>query len=31
VEREVFINAAQAGDEMVLECADGSLGGIATM
>ena len=31
VEREVFVDAAQSSNEMILECADGAFGGIAAM
>jgi hypothetical protein len=31
VEREVFVNAAKASNEMILEGADGSFGGIAAV
>jgi hypothetical protein len=31
VEGEVFVDAAQASNEMILEGADGSFGGIATV
>lgn len=31
MEREVWVSAAQAGNEMIFESADGSLSGIATV
>ena len=31
VEREVFVDAAQSSNEMILECADGAFGSIAAM
>jgi hypothetical protein len=31
VQREMFVNAAEAGDKVVLERADGTFGGIAPM
>jgi hypothetical protein len=31
VQREMFVNAAEAGDEMVLERANGTFGGVAPM
>ena len=31
VEREVFVDAAQSSNEMILEGADGAFGGIAAM
>jgi hypothetical protein len=31
MQREVFIDAAKPGDEIILERADGAFGGVATM
>jgi hypothetical protein len=31
VEREVFVNAAKASNEVILEGADGAFGGIASV
>jgi hypothetical protein len=31
VEQKILINAAEAGDEVIFECTNGSFGGIASM
>jgi hypothetical protein len=31
VEREVFVNVAEASDEMIFECADGAFGCVAAV